>query len=43
MTNRGNKSSATQGEHAKTFTRKALKIHKMPPTEYSIMLRKYKF
>ena len=33
----------TQGEHAEVTARKALRIHKMPPTEYRKMLRKHKF
>ena len=37
------KSAATQSEKAEIFSEKALKICKMPPTEYSKMQRKYKF
>ena len=34
LTKRAIKSAFTQGEHAKISVRKALKIHKMPPTKY---------
>ena len=40
---RAQKSAAAQGEKAEISTRKALKIRKVPSTEQSKMLRKYKF
>ena len=43
MTKRAQKWAATQGEHAEISDRKTLKIHKITPTEYSKILRKYKF
>ena len=43
LTKKARKLAATRGENAETFARKALKIRRMPPTEYNKMLRKYKF
>ena len=43
LTKRAGKSAATQGENTEISARKALKILKMPPTEYRKILRKYKF
>ena len=43
LTKRAGKSAATQGETNEISARKALKILKMPPTEYRKILRKYKF
>ena len=40
---RAEKSAAAQGENAEIFARKELKIRKMPSTEQSKMLKKYKF
>ena len=37
------KSVAAQGKNAEISAKKALKIRKMPPTELSKILRKYKF
>ena len=40
---RAGKSATAQGENPEISARKVLKSHKMPPTEHSKMLRKYKF
>ena len=40
---KGRKSATAQGENPEISARKALKTHKMPPTEHSKLLRKYKF
>ena len=40
---RAGKLAAEQGENAEISARKPLKIRKMPLTEHSNMLRKYKF
>ena len=42
LTKKG-KLAAEQGENAEISARKPLKIRKMPLTEHSKMLRKYKF
>ena len=43
MIKRAGKSAAVDGEHNEISAKMALKIHKMPPTKYSKMLRKCKF
>ena len=35
LTKKARKLAATRGENAETFARKALKIRRMPPTEYN--------
>ena len=40
--NRAGKLAAAQGENAEISARKALKIRRMPPTEHSKTLQKYK-
>ena len=37
------KLAASQSENDKISAKRALKIRKMPPSEYSRMLQKYKF
>ena len=43
LTKKAGKSATAQGENPEISARKALKTHKMPPTEHSKLLRKYKF
>ena len=43
LTKKAGKLAAAQGENAEIFARKELKIRKMPSTEQSKMLKKYKF
>ena len=43
LTKKAGKSATAQGENPEISARKVLKTHKMPPTEHSKLLRKYKF